>query len=231
MIQIPTYGDKRQLDFCGFCGGGTGTRDHCPSRVLLDEPYPENLPVVPACAGCNAGFSSDEQYLACLLACVRAGSTDPAKITRPKISRILSESPALRARLEACRTECKEGIIFKPESHRVSAVITKLAKGHSLFELNEPHPEKPTTITITPFALMSELERDEFESRSQSGFGVWPEVGSRAMQHLVCVDGTPAEYPWLVVQEGMYRFNAAIEGGISVRIVLQEYLACQVQWK
>jgi hypothetical protein len=80
MLQTRTYGDERQLAFCAFCGGPTGTRDLCPSRVLLDEPYPENLPVVPACVACNTRFSPDEQYLACLVSCVVAGSTDPAKI-------------------------------------------------------------------------------------------------------------------------------------------------------
>ena len=90
MLSTPFHGDERQLAFCALCGGGTGTRDHCPSRVLLDEPYPDNLPVVPACSPCNSRFSADEQYLACLISCVLAGSTDPALITPPKIRRILS---------------------------------------------------------------------------------------------------------------------------------------------
>lgn len=49
MHQLRNYGDERQLSACVFCRRETETRDHVPSRVLLDEPYPENLPVVPAC--------------------------------------------------------------------------------------------------------------------------------------------------------------------------------------
>jgi hypothetical protein len=80
---VSTYADQRILAFCAFCGGETGTRDHCPSRVLLDEPLPSNLPVVPACAACNSSFSGDEEYVACLISCVVAGSTDPEAMSRP----------------------------------------------------------------------------------------------------------------------------------------------------
>jgi hypothetical protein len=229
MIQTRAYGDERNLAFCAFCGGDTGTRDHCPSRVLLDEPYPENLPVVPACSACNTRFSPDEQYLACLISCVLAGSTDLARITRSKTRRILSDSPALRARIEQSRVESADGVIFTPECQRVSTVITKLAQGHALYELHEPHPEPPDAIYFTPLGLMSEAERDTFESPRTWGISAWPEVGSRAMQHMVGVD-TPPEYPWLVVQNGLYRFHASVDSGISIRIVLHEYLGCHAHW-
>ncbi|MDB6019676.1 MAG: hypothetical protein JWR19_4165 [Pedosphaera sp.] len=227
MIQIPTFGDERQLAACAFCGGNTGTRDHCPSRVLLDEPYPDNLPVVPACAVCNAGFSADEEYLACLLACVLAGSTDPSKIARPKICRILTDSPALRARLERAKVESPDGILFVPEDQRVSTVVTKLAKGHALFELHEPCPEPPDLIRFAPITLMSESERNAFECLTSPTpcFGGWPEVGSRAMQRLLAGDE-----PWLVVQNGLYRFRASNDSRASIRIVINEYLACHVRW-
>lgn len=229
MNQTRSYGDERQLAFCAFCGGDTGTRDHCPSRVLLDEPYPENLPVVPACPTCNAGFSADEEYLACLISCVLAGSTDPNKVVRPKIRRILTDSPALRVRIEQSRIESVNGVIFNPEHERVSKVITKLAQGHALYEVHEPHHEPPDAIHISPFVSMSDAERDTFESPQAGGISTWPEVGSRAMQRMVGIDAPP-EYPWLVVQHGLYRFHASVDAGISIRIVIQEYLACHVRW-
>ena len=77
MEQIPMYGDERTLAFCAFCGGKTGTRDHCPSRVFLDKLYPKSLPVVFACLDCNAGFSED-------------GGVSP---NRRKFRRILSKCP------------------------------------------------------------------------------------------------------------------------------------------
>lgn len=222
-----TYGDSRILLYCTFCGGETGTRDHCPSRVLLDEPYPNNLAVVPACRACNIGFSADEEYLACLISCVLAGSTDINSIARTKIKRILSDSPALRARLELGKSTTEQGVVFQPESDRVTSVIKKLAQGHALYELHEPCPRPPDVIGITPLISMSDAERLAFERPESSA--LWPEVGSRAMQRMVLTETDP-ESPWIVVQHGMYRFHASTDAGTSIQIVIQEYLACFVHW-
>ena len=80
MDQLSDFADDRLIDGCIYCGGMAETRDHVLSRILLDPPYPKNLPVVGACQQCNQGFSKDEQYLVCLLGSVLAGSTDPDKI-------------------------------------------------------------------------------------------------------------------------------------------------------
>ena len=104
MQQMRNYGDQRQLERCAYCGAGAvETRDHVPSRVLLDEPYPENLPVVPACRSCNESFSGDEEYLACVLEVVVAGEASPEAVARPKIARLLRMKPALKARLDFSR--------------------------------------------------------------------------------------------------------------------------------
>jgi hypothetical protein len=130
--------------------------------------------------------------------------------------------------LISCRTihpdtllQFAPGILHSP--------VTKLAQGHALHELHEPHPEPPDAIHFAPLGLMSDAERDAFESPHAEGISAWPEVGSRAMQHMVGVD-TPPEYPWLVVQSGLYRFHASVDSGISIRIVIHEYLACHVRW-
>ncbi|MDT4967566.1 MAG: hypothetical protein QOJ64_2303 [Acidobacteriota bacterium] len=230
MRYIETYGDQRQLAFCAFCGGATGTRDHCPSRVLLDKPYPENLPVVPACRTCNAGFSSDEEYFARLVSCVLAGSTEPDSIPRQKIARILRKKPALRSRIEQSRRETASEISFTPESHRVFSVVRKLAQGHALHELHEPCAYPPSEICIQPFALMSEAQRDEFESPSPLGRSIWPEVGSRALQRLV-TEKNDLYDGWLEIQRRGYRFQASVPNGIEIRIVIQEYLAVLVRWE
>lgn len=68
MDQLKDYADDRLISGCTYCDGLAETRDHVPSRVLLDSPLPENLPVVGACWACNNGFSKDEEYFVCLLA-------------------------------------------------------------------------------------------------------------------------------------------------------------------
>ncbi len=133
MKQIPSYGDGRTLRFCAFCGGETGTRDRCPSRAFLDEPFPTNLPVVPACPTCNTGFSADEEYLACPISCTLTGPTEPNRVDRDKIAGILVAKPTLRARPEACQSASDGHTVFEPERDRVSTVVTKLAQGHALY--------------------------------------------------------------------------------------------------
>ncbi|MGD1084922.1 MAG: hypothetical protein ABSA47_09260 [Verrucomicrobiota bacterium] len=227
MDQIRTFGDERQLAYCAFCGGETGTRDHCPPRVLLDEPYPENLPVVPACSACNSRVSADEEYLACLVSCVLAGSTDPSRIQRKKIRRILTDKPALRSRLEQARVTSEGLVSFRSEPHRVIAVIKKLAQGHALYELHEPCLGEPETIELKPLDLMADDERDQFEHPARPW--ILPEVGSRAMQRVI-IDEAGPNTPWIEVQEGTYRFHSSPVDRVSIRIVISEYLACHVHW-
>ena len=228
MDQINDFGDERTIAFCAFCGGETGTRDHCPSRVFLDKPYPENLPVVPACSTCNNSFSSDEEYLACLVSCVIAGSTNPDEMPREKIRHVLIEKPFLRARIEQARLVSDGITIIRPECERVTSVITKLAQGHALFELHESCTRVPDDINIAPLMLMNTLQREAFEIPNVSN--IWPEVGSRMMQRLITgVD--LAENGWIYVQPGRYRFHASVSDGVDIRIVIHEYLACQVRWE
>lgn len=227
MKQLPSYGDVRTLAFCAFCGGKTGTRDHCPSRVFLDEPLPENLPIVPACVDCNGGFSKDEEYLACFLSCVIVGSASPDAMSREKTKRILHQKPALRARIEAGCVSTDEDTVFIPDHHRLCRVITKLAQGHALYELHESCTVRPTEVSYVPLPLMNEAQRDAFEKPEQAA--ILPEVGSRAMQRIL--SGTDvSQEGWLVVQPDRYRFHASQNGGVEVRIVLHEYLACYVRW-
>jgi hypothetical protein len=182
-----------------------------------------------ACRKCNNGLSLDEEYLACLLECVIAGDTDPEKLYRAKIARILRANSSLVARLQRARTDGAEGPVWAAENERVNRVVLELARCHAAFELNEPKIREPSHLGIKPLPLMTDDERATFE-RDDEGFDVWPEVGSRAMQRVL-VAGTDAfDEGWLVVQEGNYRFRTSQANGPTVKIVLREYLGCEVVW-
>ena len=227
MNQIRNFGDQRQAAFCAYCGGSTETKDHVPSKVLLDEPYPTNLPVVPACGICNRGFSPDEEYLACLIECTLAGSAEPSDVPRAKVKRILERTPALAPRLSQARCVDHTGTSFQIESERVREVVLKLARGHAAFELNEPQMDHPSQIGFVPLDLMTAEARESFETPPQSP--IWPEVGSRAMHRLLVSD--PGASSWLVVQPGRYRYLTAVGDGVVVRGVVGEYLAYEVTWR
>src|SRR2546421_9808459 len=180
MRQLTNYGDIRQVESCAYCGKATQTRDHTPSKVLLDEPFPENLPVIPACLPCNNKASFDEEYLACLIECIICGTTDPAKLSREKIRRSLARQHGLQARLtEALRWENGQSL-FNIELDRVERIVVKLAQGHVLYELNEPQSANPSSVVILPLHLLNDDVREAFENTSGYGFTIWPEVGSRA---------------------------------------------------
>lgn len=228
MEQVRNYGDERTLAFCAFCGGETGTKDHCPSKIFLDDPYPENLPVVPACRPCNSGFSLDEEYLACLLSSVIAGSTDPHLQPRVKTRRILNDKPALRAMLEQARCVIDGKVHFALDHKRTSGVLIKLAQGHALYELHDLYARAPERLEYRPLECFSREEREHFEAPYPAR--ALPEVGSRAMQRFFVggFDVTPSG--WIEVQPDRYRYKAMLWDYAEVRIVIHEYLACRAQW-
>jgi hypothetical protein len=227
MEPLEAFADERLVAGCVHCGGTTETRDHCPSRVLLDEPHPGTLPYLPACSSCNSGFSLDEEYFACLVECAGTGSVEAVR--RPKIRSVFEHSPALAARLTQARSVTDSGgTWFALEQNRVNNVVLKLARGHSAYELSEPHYEKPSHFMITPLHILTPEARDHFET-SPATFG-WPEVGSRAMQRMAVAINGPGVSPWIEVQAGQYRYLAVAEGAVLIRIVISEYLACEVIW-
>jgi hypothetical protein len=225
------FADERHAAFCVFCGQPPVTREHAASRILLDDPLPNDLPLVGSCLSCNSGFSRDEEYLACLIECVICGSTAPEALGRPKVRASLLHSPALAARIAAARTVDATGtLIWKPEDDRVRKVILKLARGHVAHQYSEPQLDDPEGISIVPLPLMSHGDREAFETIP--GAIVYPEIGSRAFVNLfeACDKTWNPQTGWSVLQEGRYRYAVSLAGGIAVRLVLSEYLAAEVIW-
>ena len=228
MQQYRCYGDDRNKGFCVHCGGPDETIDHVPSKVFLDEPYPENLMAAPSCRKCNTSFSLDEEYLACFLECVLAGVADHEKTHRSKIARILRGNASLQARLQNARSEVDGTPIWNPEFERIQRVILKLARCHAAFELNEPMLEAPAHLAIKPLSLMTADQLSSFEDHGSPV--IWPEVGSRAMQRVLVSGMDLHAEGWLVVQENNYRFQVHQACGLTIKIVLREYLGCEIVW-
>jgi hypothetical protein len=229
MRQVSDYADDRRKGFCVHCGGVYETEDHMPSKVLLDRPFPENLPVSPACARCNEGFSRDEEYLACLLEFVLAGEADPEQIGRPSIARKRRDQSRLRERLTAAKRKVGDTVNWDVETSRVKNVLVKLARGHAAFELNEPQMGDPLSVGFAPLGSLTAKQRDAFE-QEESGLAAWPEVGSRAMSRMLVVGDEAYEEGWLVVQEDRYRYRVFQDDGLRVKIVIREYLAAEICW-
>lgn len=242
MNQLKNLADDRLINGCVYCGGQAETRDHVPSRTLLETPYPENLPVVECCEQCNQGFSKDEEYVVCLLETVLACSADPNGIRRPSVARALQRSPALQARIEAAKRQVDGRIEFAVETDRMMNVMLKLARGHAAFELSQPCREVPDHFWCGPLASMSQEMRQSFDAAHiQNMFG---EVGSRGLQRMLVTQTVLRSQTgeeshvgllvndWVEVQDGYYRYLAIDDiGGLVIRIVVAEYLACEVAWR
>jgi hypothetical protein len=225
--------DSRLIGQCVFCGGEPGTSDHVPSKILLDDPLPGDLPTVEACASCNVSFSLDEEYLACFLECVLCGTAEPEGVGREKVSRALAHNPSLVQRIRSSlRKSDDASLVWMPEEDRVRRIVMKLARGHAAYELSIPQIEEPIGVSVLPLVVMPDSERTAFESAGTGGFRGWPEIGSRAFHRAA--GARPYESqpgPWISVQEGRYRYAVDQNGGACVRLVLSEYLACTVEWE
>lgn len=227
--QWPDEGDSRNKGFCAHCGGPEETRDHNPSKIFLDAPLPENLPVASSCQACNAGFSDDEEYVACLLECVTSGSVDPEAFERVAIAKTLAGNQRLQRELAAARRDVEGQNWWDPDGSRLQRIAIKLARGLVDFELNEPQLHEPEKVWSMPLMLMSDWDRRAFEN-DDSDFALWPELGSRAFHRVLMGPEDSWVNGWIVVQPNRFRYRLSQEGGMRVRMVLREYLALDILW-
>lgn len=228
--------DERHKGFCIHCGGtlvqSETSKDHIPSKALLREPYPANLPTVKICRDCNSGFSADEEYMAAFLSAVLTGSTDLGQQVSPAANRILAGNRRLRSQIERTKMEDRTlwggtRTIWEPDMSKISRVIVKNARGHAFFEYGEPLLSEPEHIVVRPLETLTSKERVDFETIDM-GAG-WPEVGSRMTTRVIT--GQDLEDGWVVVQDGVYRYAVMQQSVMVVRIVIAEYLAAEVWWE
>ncbi len=130
-------GDPRKISFCIYCNNAEFnlTREHSPSKVFLDVPLPENLPITYSCKECNSSFSKDEEYVSALIECFRCNSFELDVIERDKIKKILKRHLKLHEKIKSS-FDLEKGIITI-DVDRINNVILKLARGHLTFEMCE----------------------------------------------------------------------------------------------
>lgn len=222
--------DRRTRGMCIYCGGLSETREHVPPKVFLDKPYPSELSIVEACAKCNSGYSIDEEYMACLIDCVIAGTADPNAIQRETTRKSMRHALGLTERIARARKETGDGVVFDVEHHRITRIVKKMATGHVLYELGLILPMDDAEVNVVPFPSLDPESISDFERIGAGEFALWPEVGSRAMQRLL-IDDENFENGWVQVQRERYRYSVTQNKSIEVRMVFSEYLACTARWE
>lgn len=220
MLQRKEYGEGHPERFCCYCGESPDTVDHIPSKVLLDTPYPENLPVVPCCRKCNERFSLDEEFVAVLFECVRWQTFNPKLFRREKVRKIVKHNPAILNTAQESVIPLLNGhFSINSKNTRLRRVLTKLIAGHLRYEgLDQLFLHDGLEIDV----YQDIYSNAEFIKRFHSPIfsGLMPEVGSRALIRLVeqgCVGSR-----WISVQSNVYEYCVAPDNS-EVRIIIQDY--------
>lgn len=236
MKQIEDFSDDRYKGTCLHCGAMLVTKptskDHVPSKALLDRPLPANVHVVETCVQCNNGFSSDEEYFAAVLGAAMSGTTDPGGQVFETARNVLARNAKLRrdietTRIDATTSDGNRSLTWFPDLDRIRRVVVKNARGHAFHELGQPILGEPDHVLIVPVEVTDEEHLADF-LKVDPGHG-WPEVGSRLFQRVV--EGIDMVDGWIVVQPGVCIF-AVIEGdGAIVRSIIREYLLTEVIWQ
>ena len=156
------YGDTRLNHFCAFCGCPTETEDHVPSKCFLDKPHPQDLPVIPCCYKCNHDFSLDEEYVSCMIDCMKAGTASPTLVKREKTRKSLLHNPKLQERISSQIRDFGGVLLYDIEKERFEKVFRKLAFGHLAFENDTLVWDSPYSIDIHLLSEMSESQGDCF---------------------------------------------------------------------
>lgn len=220
MIQRPEYSEGHLERICCYCGDWADTVDHVPSKVFLDKPYPNNLPVVPCCKKCNEQFSFDEEYIAVLFECVRSQTFNQKEFKREKVRKIVEHNPAiLKTVCESVHPLLDGHFIINPDNVRLKKVLTKLIAGHLRFEgLDQMFLHDGLEINF----YQDIYSNQEFYKRFHSPIcsGLLPEVGSRAL--IALVENGYAGSPWFTVQPGRYEYCVAPDNS-EVRIIIQDF--------
>jgi len=122
---------RNQPNTCSYCGVKANTRDHVPSKNLLEKPFPINLLTIPSCDKCNNSYSLDEEYFLNVLVEV---SENPTLMSKKRIGgsvfKARERSKGLKERIEDSLIQSEDGMLyFQSESDRIKRVIEKNAFG------------------------------------------------------------------------------------------------------
>ena len=202
--------NKRFDSICIYCRANVAnSREHLPSRVFLDTPYPEQYSIVPACEKCNGGFSADEVYVSSFIDKLRSTLSNNEFLLRENTIATINHDKELAKILnEQIRTENGRILVnYVPESF--SKILIKLAKGHLCQE--QDRFIKSDCLVECNFKFKPDLSEDEiyhFEELPLADKA--SECGSDFTHGLLIVEdiGFPSQIfvPWNQVQDGNYRY-------------------------
>ena len=230
-----TSWEKSKNNGCIYCGNPATTREHVPSKAFLQEPYPDNLPTIPACFACNNGYSEDENYVACFLDILKSQVYYDYLVPEQTNSRMAKDKKLQNILQEQIKTQ-DDKVFYQLDKQRFDRILLKLARGHAGFEFDYVDFDN-TNVKIWYdflFHIPDEILQN-FESVPEADIA--PDVGLRAagspfiLQNITLDEATSLSI-WNEVQENRYRYQVFQnkKENITVKIVVLEFLYCVVEF-
>ena len=236
---------RNNITYCIYCGAEADTREHCPSKVFLRKPYPDNLYILPACKSCNNSFSDDELYAEIYIDALKHLSGYSPNISCENQERIYKNTAFYDAQ--------KDYVHFLetnklPLNDKLLNILTKLSIGHLIYELSFGYAVdnkliKPVSLRYyTSFNIPKELIND-FDSPIDMTDKLLPELGSRAFENIYVFESVLREYSennqqiiqfpimvWTVSQPNQYQYITWIEDNqhAHVRIIIHDFLYAEI---
>ena len=145
----------RKKGLCAYCGQlKTLSNDHVPPKLLLDQPFPPNLWVVPACDDCTSSFKKDDEYTRTTLAQdIRATWNFAAQSNLPAIIRSL-RNPDARGFIDYLARQTSPSGVLTPsgggiatielEKERINRTGEHIMRGLYFRETRKPLPATAT---------------------------------------------------------------------------------------
>lgn len=235
------YGDKRLLELlkynkkgdfkCIYCYEKANTREHIPSKIFLNEPYSNNLAILPACFNCNNSYSENEQYLACLIDYVQYKLYNLKTVKRDKIKKAFTSRPHIKNQLEESTIYLDNGKLHYIEynHNKIKDILLKLAIGHATYSLSKIYFEEPNMINYKFFTELSNEEVNNFNEEILCDIS--PEIGSRSFDNIAFINGNIPLVTWNIVQYNQYRYLVyESKTSTNVKIVIGEFFYSEVIW-
>lgn len=236
---------RNNLTYCIYCGAEANTREHCPSKVFLRKPYPNNLSVLPACKSCNNSFSEDEIYTEIYIDALKYLSGYSKNISFENQERIYKNTAFYDAQQDYVKFLESNKL---PINDKLINILTKLSIGHLIYELSIGYSVsdkliKPINLNYyTKFNIHKEL-LDDFESPINMSNKLLPELGSRAYGNIYVLEFDLHEYlgnntqtiqlpimNWTISQPNEYQYISWIENRqyAHIRIIIHEFLYAEM---
>ncbi len=212
----------------------------------MRKPFPDNLPVLPACKNCNNAFSNDELYSEVYIDSLKYLSGYSDNLSNDNKERIFKSTAFYDAQCDL-KEYLDTGKITR--NKKLEKILIKLSICHAVYELCEGYSTDGEAIELKEikfdFSLnLNKKEIEKFLMPIDISNKIFPELGSRIFENIRVVE--PVLTPlnggmnktlqlivlfWTVIQDGEYEYVAWIENNeVTVKISIHNFLFVQTKF-